>query len=1698
MKRSYLLYHLLTCLLFLPLIVNAQPGTITPLFGSGGGVGYAPPVENAPDSTATFRRITSFFKDTAGNYFIADCAGSGYYDTPNHGSYRIRKIDALTHQVYTIAGNGYRGYSGDGGPAVLAKVSTVTAITADHAGNLIFLDGSHLRKVNLATNIISTLASTGGPYILGLYVDRYNNIFYSCNNSVYKLAAGTYASSIVANTVGFNGFSGDGGPAVAAKLNQPTSITGDRHNNLYVYDQANYRIRKIDSAGIITTFAGSGGNLYSGDGGPALSAVLTTSAGYYYNYYYPDQDDHDNLYPTQMLQADTAGNIYVISHFGSNIIRRITPDGHIGKVAFGMFGNPDHGDEIDEGRLSKPVFQLNPDGSVLFCSYNRLLVLSHTWQGIKTLSIRDTIVTPACTLPVVKLSIYGTVAHRPATGDSVKLKIDYNNTLDSIHYLILPYQTSVDAITGDTTYSFGSTSYTVDSFGYTWPGQYSPWVTITAIDDFQDAGFFPNSVRAATTCNPSWHDIRICRIQDTITTPPCVFPANVRRTLRGKIKGGILTNQDSVYINFFNGDFSETRGVVPVDLEHYTVESLGMVDTDYDGIEDYTIWDTTYSFSYTYNHSYMPQPYVSYDYITHAYGSYYNSAVWLTSNSGYEYIYASIGELTYVDTAWPGVNVPACDSGTAYLNAHIVDSFTSCHNTIPYNGRITINGSLQGTAALYSSIPIHVNFGDGSDTAIRVTNIWIDDGGIYRFSVPDFRHMYTFEGTYRLHITLDTTGVSLIRPFGSDSVILTTSCSPVSGKFFIDANHNCVADSGEVMLGHWPFVVVNNTTHDTTNYWCDEWGNYHIPLSNSYSYSIISTHQNYYDGTSIYDSLTPSCPAGGIYNVTAAAGVSFTQNFGFECSGVGGSVDMNVAGFGWGLIPGDTGVLSIWGSNDWGYMCDTLSSTVTLIKDNRLTYIGMWNGPAPSSVSGDTLTWHFSTAAGLLDFSANVKVSCVTTATMGDTLHNRVMITPTALPDPSLTNNDYSWSEPVRTSWDPNEKEVSPKGYGPEGYIENGTALNYMVHFQNTGTARARHITVVDTLSEALDLSTLQLTSASASVVLIQAGDNVVKFRFNDINLPDSTTDLEGSNGFVSFNILPKDDLPAGTQIQNTANIYFDYNPAVVTNTTINTIEDSTRMITGSGEVCVDGTITLSNALPGGVWSATNGNATVSATGVVSGVHPGIDTIVYTVYGNKSVYKLVTILGIPDPGVITGSNMACVAGVTTLTNTVTGGTWSSSSSAATVIGGVVSGVSSGTAIISYSATNICGAATDTMEVTINPLPDAGTITGVAAVCQLVTTTLTGTVAGGTWSSSSSTATVADGVVTGSAAGTAIISYSVTNLCGTATDTMLFTINPLPDAGTITGVNTICPSATTTLSNLVTGGMWTSSSSAATIADGVVTGISAGTSVISYTVINDCGSSVDTMEITISSLPDAGSIAGPATICASASDTLTATVTGGSWSTATGLVSVSATGGITASATGTDTVLYIVSTACGADTATQAITVTGLPDAGAITGVDTICQGSELYLVASEGGGTWSSSNTGILSVTTSGLLTASTPGTATISYSVSNSCGTATATHSMYVVPEADCNPSGVGNITQQPITIYPNPSSGTFMVQIPGAVNNVTITVTDVSGKVLQVLRPQPGQHLTQVSLTNLASGTYMIKVEADGVQYRDKLVLW
>ena len=234
--------------------ISVSTGALSVIVGNAAGVsGFSG--DNGQATNAKLNLPSGMAMDPSGNLFIADT-----------GNQRIRRVDASTGIITTVAGTGNAGYTGDGGLAAVAQLSHPAAVATDSQGNLFIADSANaaIRKVDVHTGLISTVAGTG----------------------------------IV-------GFSGDNSAAVAAKLNQPLGITVDAHDNLFITDTGNQRIREVASnTGVISTIAGGNNQGYSGDGGPSSTATL------------------NQPYATAI---DASGNLY-IADSGNGVIRKVLPN----------------------------------------------------------------------------------------------------------------------------------------------------------------------------------------------------------------------------------------------------------------------------------------------------------------------------------------------------------------------------------------------------------------------------------------------------------------------------------------------------------------------------------------------------------------------------------------------------------------------------------------------------------------------------------------------------------------------------------------------------------------------------------------------------------------------------------------------------------------------------------------------------------------------------------------------------------------------------------------------------------------------------------------------------------------------------------------------------------------------------------------------------------------------------------------------------------------------------------------------------------------------------------------------------------------------------------------------------------------------------------------------------------------------------
>lgn len=263
---------------------------------------------------ASFNNPAGAYYDAIGNIYVVEYSG-----------HRIRKINT-SGIVSTFAGTGTAGFAGDGGPATAARFHYPIDLVDDAAGNVYIVDNTNhrIRKVDVAGNI-STYAGNGtaaysgdgGPATAAslrnpnrMTIDAAGNIFIADagNNVIRKISTTGIITTVVGT--GVSGFSGDGGPATAARMSQPLGVGFDGNGNMYIADGFNRRIRKVNPSGIISTIAGNGISGTTGDGGPATAATMQ----------YPNG-----------IAVDATCNVY-FTDWSAHTVRRINTSGYIATV----------------------------------------------------------------------------------------------------------------------------------------------------------------------------------------------------------------------------------------------------------------------------------------------------------------------------------------------------------------------------------------------------------------------------------------------------------------------------------------------------------------------------------------------------------------------------------------------------------------------------------------------------------------------------------------------------------------------------------------------------------------------------------------------------------------------------------------------------------------------------------------------------------------------------------------------------------------------------------------------------------------------------------------------------------------------------------------------------------------------------------------------------------------------------------------------------------------------------------------------------------------------------------------------------------------------------------------------------------------------------------------------------------------------
>ena len=368
----------------------------------------------------------------------------------------------------------------------------------------------------------------------------------------------------------------------------------------------------------------------------------------------------------------------------------------------------------------------------------------------------------------------------------------------------------------------------------------------------------------------------------------------------------------------------------------------------------------------------------------------------------------------------------------------------------------------------------------------------------------------------------------------------------LTGYAYIDNNHNCIYDGGDTPLANMMMKLMHNG-HLYSGAMTDVKGKYEffsLPARDTFNIELDSASCPGY---------IISCPVTGIITDTSN---SRGNNFALNCNGgfdMGGTLSICV----YNSVSYSTATICACLDN---YRCKSTNGSLRLVLDTAIHPLYFYN--TNYTVSGDTLTWAFDTVGPTHTQNTCIQVlALIDSLPAGDSIRATFMATPVA-GDSVPANNAFTyWIKPSTTyclgyPYDPNGKTVSPVGD-----ISPNQKLTYNIHFQNTGTATATNVDIFDTLSPYLDVTTLHILNSSSPMTTSIISGNIIRFSFWGINLVDSTVSRTKSVGTFSYSILPLATDPIGTIITNRADIYFDKNPAILTNTTSSKITSVTTAL---------------------------------------------------------------------------------------------------------------------------------------------------------------------------------------------------------------------------------------------------------------------------------------------------------------------------------------------------------------------------------------------------------------------------------------------------------------------------------------------------------------------------------------------------------
>jgi len=488
--------------------------------------------------------------------------------------------------------------------------------------------------------------------------------------------------------------------------------------------------------------------------------------------------------------------------------------------------------------------------------------------------------------------------------------------------------------------------------------------------------------------------------------------------------------------------------------------------------------------------------------------------------------------------------------------------------------------SVTKSATLFSTSSINMGV-----TTVPVTCVFSSDGSAtstVNGGVPPYIYDYSNGATtanssglatgYHSLTVTDANNCSSSQNFYVGNANTSTSCyCTISGHVYLDANTNCSFDSGENGIEN---IMVHCSGYGYTFTDANGYYSFQVPTG---TYTITEQLNQYYPLSSCQNTSKT-------VNVTAATGCNTVVDISYDMNIIH---DLKIVTINSTLppIPGNNYQQKIIVKNEgtvtesgvqFGYEHDgqlpfSNSTSTSLLQLNNVTapYAYSIQTGFPTLNPGDADVM-------LMNYSTPTNIPLGTEVVFNDTVTDVVPIATAWLLDYSPWDNVNKYETTVIGSYDPNYKEVYPKGLGTEGFIPSSTTeFDYTIHFQNEGTYYAQNIDVTDQLDAELDWTTLRPGYSDYEYTTTVSETGLVTFTFENIQLPWKNAYGDAlSSGLINYSIKRKANNPQGTKFTNTANIYFDYNSPITTNTTLNTLNDA--IFASTEEITEDVTTLLS------------------------------------------------------------------------------------------------------------------------------------------------------------------------------------------------------------------------------------------------------------------------------------------------------------------------------------------------------------------------------------------------------------------------------------------------------------------------------------------------------------------------------------------